>query len=47
MTLGRGQPLLPRRIASPPLRLESVRACGTAFAELRYSVPRPEGAAAG
>ncbi|MFZ2491629.1 MAG: dihydrofolate reductase family protein [Thermoanaerobaculia bacterium] len=40
VTLGRGQPLLPRRITTPPLRLQSVRAIGTGFAELRYEVPR-------
>lgn len=40
VTLGRGLPLLPRRIASPPLRLLSVTACGNSFAELRYAVPR-------
>lgn len=39
VTLGRGQPLLPRRITTPPLRLQSVRAIGTGFAELRYEVP--------
>jgi dihydrofolate reductase len=40
VTLGRGKPLLPRRITSPPLRLISVRQVGTGFAELRYQVPR-------
>jgi dihydrofolate reductase len=40
VTLGAGKPLLPRLIAFPPLRLESARAVGTGFAELRYSVPR-------
>src|SRR5687767_15414163 len=34
VTLGGGAPLLPRRIASPPLRLVSVRGYGTEFAEL-------------
>jgi hypothetical protein len=43
VTLGRGQPLLPRRIASPPLRLISVTAFGTGLVELRYTVPRPAG----
>jgi len=42
VTLGRGKPLLPRRITSPPLRLVSVRQVGTGFAELRYEVPRPD-----
>jgi dihydrofolate reductase len=41
VTLGAGKPLLPRLITSPPLRLVSVRAVGTGFAELRYEVPRP------
>jgi dihydrofolate reductase len=40
VTLGSGAPLLPRRIAHPPLRLESVVPYGEAFAELRYAVPR-------
>lgn len=43
VTLGRGQPLLPRRITSPPLRLTSVKAFGTGLAELRYAVPRTAG----
>ncbi len=41
VTLGRGKPLLPRRLTSPPLRLDSIRQVGTGFAELRYTVPRP------
>jgi len=41
VTLGAGRPLLPRRIAFPPLRLTSVQRIGPAFAELRYEVPRP------
>lgn len=40
VTLGKGKPLLPRRLASPFLRLQSVRQVGTGFAELRYEVPR-------
>lgn len=40
VTLGAGQPLLPRAIVSPPLVLQSARAFGTGFAELRYTVPR-------
>ena len=40
VTLGRGKPLFPRRLTSPPLRLQSVRQVGTGFAELRYEVPR-------
>jgi dihydrofolate reductase len=41
VTLGAGKPLLPRTIVSPPLRLISVKAVGTGFAELHYEVPRP------
>ena len=41
VTLGAGKPLLPRAITSPPLRLLSVRAVGTGFAELHYEVPGP------
>src|SRR5690606_22336605 len=37
-TLGRGQPLLPRRVLSPVLRLVSVRQMGAGMAELRYEV---------
>lgn len=40
VTLGTGRPLLPRRIAFPPLRLTSVQQIGSGFAELRYDVPR-------
>ena len=40
VTLGAGKPLLPRSIVSPPLRLVSVRAVGTGFAELHYEVQR-------
>ncbi len=42
VTLGDGAPLLPRRIASPPLRLRSVKQHGAGFAELAYEVVRPE-----
>jgi dihydrofolate reductase len=38
VTLGSGKPLLPRTITNPPLRLMSVRAVGTGFAELHYEV---------
>jgi dihydrofolate reductase len=41
VTLGAGKPLLPRTITSPPLRLLSVRAVGTGFAEVHYAVPHP------
>ena len=40
VTLGGGQPLLPRAITKPPLKLLSVRQIGTAFAELHYEVQR-------
>jgi dihydrofolate reductase len=40
VTLASGRPLLPRRIAFPPLRLVSVDQIGTGFAELRYEVPK-------
>lgn len=39
VTLGRGAPLLPRRIASPPMRLISARTYGP-MVELRYEVVR-------
>lgn len=42
VTLGSGQPLLPRAIVDPPLRLVSVRQIGTRFAELQYEVVRRE-----
>jgi len=40
VTLGGGAPLLPRRIATPPLRLTSVTQYGESFVELRYDVRR-------
>lgn len=40
VTLGRGMPLLPRRLAFPPMRLSSVHAFGSTMAELRFEVPR-------
>jgi dihydrofolate reductase len=39
VTLGRGKPLFPRRLTSPPLRLLSTRQVGDGFAELTYAVP--------
>lgn len=42
VTLGRGKPLFPRRLISPPLRLLSTRQVGSGFAELHYAVPRPQ-----
>ena len=40
VTLGAGAPLLPRKIATPPMKLLSAEAKGTGFARLRYEVPR-------
>ena len=42
VTLGAGAPLLPRRIVDPPLVLTHVRQSSPAFAELTYSVRRPQ-----
>ncbi len=42
VTLGKGKPLLPRRIDSPPMRLVSAVATGTGFATLTYEVPAQE-----
>lgn len=41
VTLGRGMPLLPRRIVTPPLRLLSATQHGEGFAVLKYAVPKP------
>jgi len=38
--LGRGEPLFPRRLTSPPLTLDSINRFGEGFAELRYRVPK-------
>ena len=38
VTLGGGAPLLPRRIATPPLRLVSAQALGANFVQLTYEV---------
>ena len=43
VTLGRGRPLLPRRLLSPTLRLAAVRRMGAGMAELRYEVIRSGG----
>jgi dihydrofolate reductase len=40
VTLGKGKPLFPRQVTSPPLRLVSVQQVGSGFAELRYEVRR-------
>lgn len=39
VTLGRGKPLFPRRLTTPPLELASARQIGRGFAELRYRLP--------
>ncbi len=39
VTLGKGKPLFPRRLTSPPLVLLSAKQIGAGFAELRYQVP--------
>lgn len=39
VTLGKGKPLFPRRLTSPPLRLTSAKQIGSGLAELRYEVP--------
>ena len=41
VTLGKGKPLFPRAVTSPPWQLLSVRQIGAAFAELHYKLPRP------
>lgn len=43
VTLGCGKPLLPRRIVSPGLELQSVRRIGPGMAEMRYRVNRSGG----
>ena len=40
VTLGKGKPLFPRRVTSPPWQLLSVRQVGSGFAELHYALPR-------
>jgi dihydrofolate reductase len=39
VTLGRGKPLFPRRVTSPPWTLLSVRQVGPGFAEHHYRLP--------
>jgi hypothetical protein len=43
---GRGMPLFPRRLVTPPLTLKAVRQMGTAFVQLHYTVPPVSGTAA-
>lgn len=38
VTLGRGKPLLPRRILAPTLSLHAIRQMGPSMVELRYTV---------
>ena len=40
VTLGAGAPLLPRTIASPPLRLVAAQAYPPGFVQVRYEVPK-------
>jgi dihydrofolate reductase len=40
VTLGKGKPLFPRRVTSPPWKLLSVRQVGSGFAELHYELPK-------
>lgn len=42
VTLGKGKPLFPRRVTSPPWKLLSARQIGPGFAELHYELPRRE-----
>ncbi|MGE0756550.1 MAG: dihydrofolate reductase family protein [Pirellulaceae bacterium] len=42
VTLGQGKQLFPRRLTTPPLRLNSVQQMGPGFVELRYEVPKVE-----
>ena len=41
VTLGKGKPLLPRRILSPALRLAAIRPMGDRMVELRFEVGKP------
>jgi dihydrofolate reductase len=43
VTLGKGKPVFPRRVTSPPWKLLSVRQVGSGFAELRYEIPHRAG----
>jgi dihydrofolate reductase len=45
VTLGKGKPLFPRRVTSPPWQLVSARQIGPGFAELRYRLLPRHGAA--
>src|SRR5690606_23099259 len=41
VALGAGAPLLPRDVASPPLRLRAAEVVGGVFVQMTYDVPRP------
>ena len=41
VTLGKGKPLLPRKILSPALRLTAIRQMGERMVELRFEVQKP------
>jgi dihydrofolate reductase len=43
VTLGKGKPLFPRRVTSPPWTLLSARRIGAGFAELHYRLPKGVG----
>lgn len=47
VTLGKGKPLFPRRVTSPPWKLLSVRQVGSGFAELHYQIPTAQAVSAG
>jgi dihydrofolate reductase len=40
VTLGKGIPVFPRGIVTPPMQLMSSKAFGSAFVEIRYAIPR-------
>jgi hypothetical protein len=41
VTLGKGKPLMPRRLLSPALRLASIRQMSDQMVELRFEVQKP------
>jgi dihydrofolate reductase len=42
VTLGKGMPLLPRRIVTPPLKLIGIRTFGDIYAQVSYAVQRAD-----
>ena len=42
VTLGKGKPLLPRRVLNPILKLTAVQQMGSTMVELRYDVEKGE-----